>query len=263
MFIYIFIIQALLNLSVLCDFSCYDCSENILDYTLTDETVPTQFNNCTLVTGRLYCYIHVQWEQNPAKTKLQISGYQYWKLDIMGHDLEARASISYDESQLKWSKVIRYRCLTNECNSPTRLTYLLKSLKFVNRLEQLQYLIEPNETFDGQGCLVYYNETGKQISLPTQVHRSAPQQCRTMIKIEPKRKVINAERLSIQRDLNSLKHYIEIDINNRIRSSNLYITCQKADCNSLNTVDLIYRNSFVDFNMEKFIDQTSNNSQAT
>ncbi|CAF4378682.1 unnamed protein product, partial [Rotaria sordida] len=82
-------------------------------------------------------------------------------------------------------------------------------------------------------------------------------QCMTIVNMTPKKKVIEASCYPLQTSLNTVKQRVEFDINDRTRSPNWYITCQRANCNTLDVGDLIYQNSLIDFNLEKFIDKTS------
>ncbi|CAF4024910.1 unnamed protein product, partial [Rotaria sordida] len=241
---------------ILCDLSCYDCSEVVLDYKLTAETVPTEFKNCTIVTEQSNCYMQVKWERN-STTTLIVYGFQYWKADVLGHDLQATVSFSYFDSQPSWSNIIIYRCLTDQCNSPARLKSLLESFKFVNKLEQLQYLLEKDEAFDGKQCLFFSNTTQYQMFSLKKSDPPTCKQCMTIVNMTPKKKVIEASCYSLQTSLNTVNQRVEFDINDRTRSPNWYIACQRANCNTLDVGDLIYQNSLIDFNLEKFIDKTS------
>jgi hypothetical protein len=160
MFSYLIFIFTLLHY-VLCDISCYDCpqADNTFEDAITSENIPTQLNNCSIHTEQLYCLTDIEWKQNPIiETSIRLAGGAPWRSLIdLPHSVEVNTYVPVSAERPRVKHFLRYICLTDECNRPANLKSLLESLTWTDKLEELEYLLESNGTFDARWCLFYSN----------------------------------------------------------------------------------------------------------
>jgi hypothetical protein len=240
MSIYLFLTFTLLH-RVLCDLSCYQCDLGGIsfNYTVTAENISTQLNNCSIVIDQWYCVAEITWQRNPVKSNIMLRGYENLKSSGIAHTLWANIYAPYDPFRPGVRNAITYTCLTDKCNNPANLKFLLEFLTLTDKFEELEYLLESNEPFDGRRCLLFSNSTVSQPNSTSTIDPATCDQCSTDVQNTPELKQIVATCVVDSRLSNKLVYAAKFDISSRTRSTSWRIDCQRPDCNSLSTGDRI------------------------
>ncbi|CAF3425008.1 unnamed protein product [Rotaria sp. Silwood1] len=257
MLFHLFIIFQIIH-SVSCVITCYICpiDANSFDYFITPDRLPDTLNNCTLQTIGDNCFIDVIWHRKPDKTELTLSTKDNPRAIYNEHNLNTINSLENKNSNFVWTRSISYTCSTNYCNSLTVLKRLLNSLILNDYFNELEYLLNREEPFDGNWCWFKKNMTSL-----TCVIVIPPESCKAcFFQGVSRRNSIEICETCLQDDIGetALSHEVDFNMTDRTRIDHWILECKSRNCNTENNGDLIRQKSTSNFDFIKFLDDANN-----
>ncbi|CAF0824929.1 unnamed protein product [Adineta steineri] len=225
---------------------------------MTTENIPTQLNNCTVETEQQYCIVQIEWKENPKiETTIRLTGYTnpYPRSSFPPHTLAVNAYIPNDPNRFEREvrHFLTYSCPTDQCNQPAVLKPLLESLIMNDGLNELEYLLKSNQTFDRQWCLSFQNSS----YLSQRNDSKDCNQCRNYITYKNQWKAVDASCYTSVYPENRLGYEVTFDLKDQTTSHSWMIQCQAPNCSSMNNMNQITEKIQIEFDADTFLERTS------
>ncbi|CAF3424998.1 unnamed protein product [Rotaria sp. Silwood1] len=238
--------------SVTCSISCYNCPMefNTFDSIITVDTIPNNLKNCSIKTEQSECSIQVIWMQNPNQTRIALVGGGEKRTESDEHNLKNDILLKNDGIKTQWTNTILYVCSTENCNSPSTLKHLLRSLTSKDNFNEFSYLLVMNEHFNGTLCFFYANSS---VSCETEIDPNTCKQCTTEEYIQTKPLEICSNCIMDDVIENFITYEVKFFMNNRERHDFWMIECQLPNCNTIDNSDLIRQKSNIQFDFDLFL----------
>jgi hypothetical protein len=239
--------------SVKSHISCYNCplQSNIFDYIITADNIPENLKNCSFIGEQLECSIRVTWIQDPNNTEITLQSTGERRDVSDEHNLEHTITLNNNGFKLQYTKSIHYVCATEECNSPSTLKRLLRSLTSKDDFYELSYLLALNQPFDGTSCEFFANTSS--MSCETEMNQTSCNQCMAQefiqsTSLETCQNCVNDDIIE-----NFITREMRFFMSNRERHDFWMIECQFKDCNNIDTGNFIRQKSTIQFDFDFFL----------
>ncbi|CAF0755420.1 unnamed protein product [Adineta ricciae] len=232
--------------------SGYDCpgEVNTFDYVISASHMPEQLNNCTLKTDMVLCGMTILLQKNRDSTQITVNCANDPRVIPNNHALDISVGIEYENSILRWEKVIIYTCTTNECNSYSEIKRVMNALTVTDTLDQITNMIIPQKPFQSKWCDRRSNATFdkcdntipdtdcRRCSLGAETNQTGTEVCATCRTGDEENYYLSRSAI--------------FNMTERTRTDIWQIECQSDQCNSQSNGERIKQNAQVDFDFAKF-----------
>lgn len=241
--------------SVTCSISCYNCplGPNTFDAILTADSLPETFNNCSFETEQSQCSLLLIFTRDPDRTQILATGGEERRGTDDENHLKNEIIFGNDGTKLLWTNRIRYICSDEKCNSPSTLKRLFKSLKSEDNFNEFTALLKINQDFNGTFCFFFANSSA---SCQTEVDPNNCTQCVIEQSIQSQSLDICADCIKDDVIENFISYETKFSMNTRERRDFWIIECQSPDCNTIQTIGLIRNKSDVQFDFNRFLNNS-------